>query len=126
MEPIKILAVYDDEFKLEAMLQFLKSKGYCAYGAVSVADAENYLKSENIELLISDQRFAEDTDDTTYQQIKFMNPMILVTKVNIDSQITKYTGSIAKIQAFEYFQRMLGILDVIDSTRFISYAGRVQ
>ncbi len=116
MRAIQILILYNDEVKNNAVRNFLTSKGYYVYAASDNDDALQYLKNNSVELFLTDDKFADNTYNQFYQNIKLINPMILVIKLNVQFSVDGYVNS---INDFEFFEKMMNTLEVLENTRSI-------
>lgn len=117
MQNIQILILYDDPGKRDAVRKFLTDRGYIVIAASNKNEAIQIVRSHSIELLLTDFSFAVNTNDSVYQDIKLINPMLLIIKLNVDNDFLSLTDRNTTAYDFEYCQKMLNALEVLEQTR---------
>ena len=120
MHNVQILLLYRDSGKSNAVRDFLTSKGYVAVIARSIDEAKEIVRKNSVELLLTDSNFAVNTNNSHYQEFKLINPMLLIIKLNVETEANSFSGE-GNSYDFEYCQKMLNTLDVLENSRSLCY-----
>src|SRR5438034_9574360 len=126
MNAAKILWVDDEMESLKSQIMFLENKGYHIHSLSNGFDAVDYVKENEVDVVLLDETMPGITGLETLQKIKEVNgqvPVVLITKNEtenlmdeaIGSQITDYL-----IKPVNPNQVLLSLKKIIDNKRLIS------
>ncbi len=83
MNPAKILWVDDEMESLKSQIMFLENKGYKVHSLSNGFDAVDYVKENEVDVVLLDESMPGITGLETLQKIKEINtqiPIVLITK----------------------------------------------
>lgn len=109
----QVLLLYENTYNLEYIKDYLASKGYLVNVATDYDQAVRLVASKPIELFLTDYGFANQPSSKEYQRIKLINPVILLLKVQVGTDIPNENG----YSEIDFFKRMISTLDVLENTR---------
>ncbi len=126
MNPAKILWVDDEMESLKSQIMFLENKGYKVHSLSNGFDAVDYVKENEVDVVLLDESMPGITGLETLQKIKEINtqiPIVLITKNEtenlmdeaIGSQITDYL-----IKPVNPNQVWLSLKKIIDNRRLVA------
>src|SRR5688572_13570187 len=126
MNPAKILWVDDEMESLKSQIMFLENKGYKVHSLSNGFDAVEYVKENQVDVVLLDESMPGITGLETLQKIKEINtqiPIVLITKNEtenlmdeaIGSQITDYL-----IKPVNPNQVWLSLKKIIDNRRLVA------
>lgn len=122
----KILWVDDEIESLKSQLLFLKNKGYEVATATNGYDGVEYVKENEVDIVLMDESMPGMTGLQTLQQIKEVNdnlPVVLITKNEAENLMDEAIGS----QISDYLikpvnpnQVLLSIKKLVDNKRLVA------
>src|ERR1051325_4431010 len=126
MNAAKILWVDDEMESLKSQIMFLENKGYQIHSLSNGFDAVDYVKENEVDVVLLDESMPGITGLETLQKIKEINtqvPIVLITKNEtenlmdeaIGSQITDYL-----IKPVNPNQVWLSLKKIIDNKRLVA------
>src|SRR5688572_11359516 len=126
MNPAKILWVDDEMESLKSQIMFLENKGYKVHSLSNGFDAVDYVKENQVDVVLLDESMPGISGLETLQKIKEINgqiPIVLITKNEtenlmdeaIGSQITDYL-----IKPVNPNQVWLSLKKIIDNRRLVA------
>ncbi len=126
MSDVKILWVDDEIDSLKSQIMFLENKGYNVATKTNGFDAVDYVKGNQLDIVLLDESMPGITGLETLQQIKEVNsnlPVVMITKNETENLMDEAIGS----QISDYLikpvnpnQVLLSIKKIVDNKRLVA------
>jgi CheY-like chemotaxis protein len=126
MNDVKILWVDDEIDSLKSQIMFLENKGYHVATKTNGFDAVDYVKGNQLDIVLLDESMPGITGLETLQQIKEVNsnlPVVMITKNETENLMDEAIGS----QISDYLikpvnpnQVLLSIKKIVDNKRLVA------
>jgi CheY-like chemotaxis protein len=126
MSDVKILWVDDEIDSLKSQIMFLENKGYNVATKTNGFDAVDYVKANQLDIVLLDESMPGITGLETLQQIKEVNsnlPVVMITKNETENLMDEAIGS----QISDYLikpvnpnQVLLSIKKIVDNKRLVA------
>ncbi len=112
MNSLNILLVDDETAQRDSIAGFLQKKGYTIFSADSVDNAIAIVKTNLIDLIISDYSMPAKSGLDLLKEVKLLNPLIPVVIVTAYGTIENAV-EIMKIGAFDYLQKPIDLQEIL-------------
>lgn len=112
MSDFNILLVDDEAAQRDSVAGFLKKKGYMIHCADSVDDAVIIIKTNRIDLIVSDYSMPEKTGLDLLKELKYINPLIPIVILTAYGTIERAV-EIMKSGAFDYMQKPIDLQELL-------------
>jgi CheY-like chemotaxis protein len=126
MNDVRILWVDDEIDSLKSQIMFLENKGYNVATKTNGFDAVDYVKGNQLDIVLLDESMPGITGLETLQQIKEVNsnlPVVMITKNETENLMDEAIGS----QISDYLikpvnpnQVLLSIKKIVDNKRLVA------
>ncbi len=126
MNDVRILWVDDEIDSLKSQIMFLENKGYHVATKTNGFDAVDYVKGNQLDIVLLDESMPGITGLETLQQIKEVNsnlPVVMITKNETENLMDEAIGS----QISDYLikpvnpnQVLLSIKKIVDNKRLVA------
>ncbi len=118
MSNIKLLIVDDEQAQADALSGFFKKRGYTVFTAYNLADVNNVLESDAIDICLTDLKLKDTNGGEVLSLVKSKNPHTPVIVMTAYGSVDDAVG-LMKDGAFDFIQKPI---DLKELTAIISKA----